>query len=184
MDFEQILSQVVPDLDQHGIRFALIGGMAMAFRGVQRTTLDVDFILLLDDLDRADQIFTEHGFRREFRSENVSHYLADDPAGRIDVLHAFRGPTLGMLERADRLSWPGGVAIPVVRTEDLIGLKIQASVNDPSRHDLDWSDIRLMLRHAAEHSLPIDWELVADYLELFDLQHKIPELQAIHGQTH
>ena len=50
MDFERVLSEVVADLDNAGIRFALIGGMAMAFRGVQRTTLDLDFILNIFDL--------------------------------------------------------------------------------------------------------------------------------------
>jgi len=50
MDFERVISLVVTDLDHAGIRFALIGGMAMAFRGVQRTTLDLDFILDTFDL--------------------------------------------------------------------------------------------------------------------------------------
>lgn len=33
----------------------------------------------------------------------------DDELGRIDILHAFRGPTLGMLDRAERIK----VAKPV-----------------------------------------------------------------------
>ncbi|MCX6864679.1 MAG: nucleotidyl transferase AbiEii/AbiGii toxin family protein [Verrucomicrobia bacterium] len=184
MDFATVLSRVVTALDAQGVHYALIGGMAMALHGLQRTTLDLDFILLLGDLAAADQILRSHGYHREFHSENVSHYLGDDPTlGRIDLLHAFRDPTLGMLERATRLPWPDGTAVPVVSLEDLIGLKVQALVNDPSRHGRDWADILQMIRHAGDAAIPIDWELVADYLALFDFGDKLPELAHVYGQT-
>lgn len=184
MDFAKVLSRVVADFDEHGAHYALIGGMAMAMRGLQRTTLDLDFILLLNDLETADRILRSHGYHREFHSENVSHYLGDDAAlGRIDILHAFRGPTLGMLERANRLPWPNSVAVPVVHLEDLIGLKIQALVNDPSRRERDWADVVQMIRHARDHSVTLDWELLGDYFILFDLHDKLAELVAIYGQT-
>ncbi len=182
MDFTQVLSRVVSDLDKHGVHYALIGGMAMAMRGLQRTTLDLDFILLLNDLETADRILRSHGYHREFHSENVSHYLGDDASlGRIDILHAFRGPTLGMLKRADRLPWPDSIAVPVVHLEDLIGLKVQALVNDPTRRERDWADILQMIRHARDHSLAVDWELLGDYFALFDLSDKLTELTAVHG---
>lgn len=77
MDFTQVLSRLVGDLDKHGVHYALIGGMAMAMRGIQRTSLDLGFILLLNDLESADRILKSHGYHREFHSENVSHYLGD-----------------------------------------------------------------------------------------------------------
>ena len=184
MDFAKVLSNVVSDLDKHRVHYALIGGMAMAMHGLQRTTLDLDFILLLDDLTAADKILQSRGYHREFHSENVSHYLGDDPAlGRIDLLHAFRGPSLGMLERAARLPWPSGIAVPVVHLEDLIGLKIQALVNDPARQEHDWADILQIIRHAGDYSISIDWELVADYLALFDLSEKLPALTHLYGHA-
>ena len=185
MDFAKVLSRVVSDFDKHGLHYALIGGMAMAMHGIQRATLDLDFVLLLDELATADEILRGHGYHREFHSENVSHYLGNDPVlGRIDLLHAFRGPTLGMLERATRFSWSDGIAVPVVRLEDIIGLKIQALVNDHARQGRDWADIFQMIRHAGEYSVFIDWELVADYFELFDLGDKLSELRHLYGQTH
>jgi len=184
MNFAKVLSHVVSDLDAHGVRYALIGGMAMAMHGLQRATLDLDFILLLDDLATADEILRSHGYHREFYSENVSHYLGNtSDLGRIDLLHAFRGPTLGMLDRATRLPWPDSIAVPVVHLEDLIGLKIQALVNDPARQGRDWADILQMVSHSADCSIAIDWELVADYLALFDLGDKLPELTHVYGQT-
>lgn len=185
MNFAKVLARVVTDFDAHGVHYALIGGMAMAMHGLQRTTLDLDFILLINDLDISDEILRNHGYHRAFHSENVSHYLSTEPAlGRIDLLHAFRSATLGMLERADRLPWPNSITVPVVHLEDLIGLKIQALVNDPARQSHDWADIHQIIRHAAAQSIPIDWELLTDYLALFDLSDKLLELTDLYGQTH
>jgi hypothetical protein len=182
MNFLETLPALVSRFDAAGIRYALIGGLAMAARGIQRATLDIDFILLLDDLEPADAILRSLGFRREFHSENVSHYLADDPvSGRIDLLHAFRRPALGMLDRAERLDLLPMLPLPVVRIEDLIGLKIQAAANDPTRHRNDWNDIALLLELAGRQRLPLDWELINDYLTIFGLQQQLPELRQIHG---
>jgi predicted nucleotidyltransferase len=89
-----------------------------------------------------------------------------------------------MLERAERLPWPEGVAVPVVHFEDLIGLKIQALVNDPSRQNRDEADILQILRHAGECAIAIDWELITDYLTLFDLGHQLEDLIQAYGKTH
>lgn len=150
----------------------------MAMRGVQRATVDLDCILMLEDLDRADNILQSSGYQRAFRSENVSHYIADDSSlGRIDLLHAFRGPSLSMLARAERLEVAEGLALPVVQVEDIIGLKIQAAFNDARRETADWLDIRLLIETAAQTSRTLDWELIADYLEIFELSRKCPELR-------
>lgn len=181
MNFELVFSQVVAELGARKIRFAMIGGMAMAFRGLQRSTLDLDFILLHDDLPAVDAILRSHGYRRAFESENVSHYQSPDPDyGRIDLLHAFRPATLGMLERAEILPGPAGSQVPVVHLEDLIGLKVQAAVNDPSRSARDWADIEWIVRHAGTSPQPLDWELIGSYLSLFELDEKLAELQHIH----
>jgi len=111
MDFSKVIAEVVGSLERAGVRYALIGGFAMALRGVQRATADLDFILALDDLSKAEEILSQHGYRRVFRSENVSHFISDDLAwGRIDILHAFRRPSLGMLERAESISVEPGLS--------------------------------------------------------------------------
>jgi hypothetical protein len=184
MNFEQVIATLVHRLDAEKVRYALIGGFAMGLRGVQRATMDLDFILMLDDLGIADRILLNLGYRREFRSENVSHYLNPDNAwGRIDILHAFRGPSLGMLDRAERLPVGRDLTIPVVAIEDIIGLKIQALVNDPARMLADWNDISLLLQSAREQRLVLDWDLLEDYLRLFKFEARLPELKSIYGQA-
>ena len=178
MDFRIVIQLVVGDLEAAGLHYALIGGFAMALHGVQRATMDLDFILLLEDMGKADAILTRHGYRRAFRSENVSHYTSPDDAwGRIDILHAFRRPSLGMLARADLVDVGEALRLRVVQIEDLVGLKVQAAVNDPARAEDDWHDIRLLLRTAGEQRVTLDWELVADYLQIFRLGEKVSELK-------
>jgi predicted nucleotidyltransferase len=184
VNFLKVIGAVCSDLDAAGVRYALIGGFAMALRGVQRATVDLDFILMLQDLEKADAIFRRAGYERAFKSENVSHYFSKDLGlGRIDLLHAFRGPTLGMLDRCDRISVADGVDLPVVQVEDIIGLKIQAAVNDPRRHDRDWFDIKQILENISESDQSIDWELLGDYLALFDLGDQLENMKGWYGAS-
>lgn len=178
VDFLRVLREVITGLNGAGVRYALIGGFAMSLRGVQRATADLDFILLLRDLGAADAVLTRHGYQRVFHSENVSHYESPDRAwGRIDLLHAFRRPSLGMLERAEAIMVASDLSLPVARSEDLIGLKVQALVNNPARADGDWRDIRSLIVVARESGLALDWELIADYLRLFGLEPELARLK-------
>lgn len=59
MNFEKVIGEFCGRLDQAGIRYALIGGFAMALRGVPRATLDLDFILMLEDLEQTDAILAD-----------------------------------------------------------------------------------------------------------------------------
>jgi len=185
MNFEKVIRHLVSALEERGVSYALIGGFAMALRGVQRATVDLDLILMLEHLETADRILTDCSYVRVFRSENVSHYESKDGDwGRIDILHAFRGPSLGMLKRAEPIEVFNGVRAKVVQVEDLIGLKIQALVNNPSRADRDWLDVRLVLEAAAEQGREMDWELLASYLEIFGMADRLEQLKDWHGEAH
>lgn len=78
MNFEKVIRRLVDEFEKGSVSYALIGGFAMALRGVQRGTVDLDFILMLDNLGTADGILTGCGYVRVFRSENVSHYESAD----------------------------------------------------------------------------------------------------------
>jgi len=152
----------------------------MAMREGQRTTTDLDFMLTLKDLETANKVLLEKGHERTFYSENVSHFQSQDTTwGRVDVLHAFRGPSLSRLERAELIEVDSGLKVPVVQIEDLVGLKLQAAVNDPKRAIRDWSDIQMLRQHAGARRQILDWELISDYLALFDRSGKLGELKAL-----
>jgi hypothetical protein len=75
------------------------------------------------------------------------------------------------------------VTTPVVQVEDIIGLKVQASVNDPRRMTKDWSDIRMLVEVSAEQQFALDWELLTDYAALFGLTDRVAEMKLWYGEV-
>ena len=88
-----------------------------------------------------------------------------------------------MLSRAESVPVLDGLAVKVVHIEDIVGLKVQASVNNPARAAHDWADIRMILEAAGEQGSSIDWSLIADYLAIFHLEARLDELKRYHGKT-
>jgi hypothetical protein len=182
MNFLRELSLLAEAFEEKNIRYALIGGLALSMRGVQRATLDIDFLLLSEDLPQAHAMLVDLGFERHFYSENVSHYLSiRAPRVRLDILHAFRHVSLSMIARADFLPWPTGICVPVATIEDLIGLKVQAFCNDPERFPHDWSDILLLTQYAQQNQLRLNWKLIQEFFEIFEILDKFQDLKRQYG---
>ena len=101
MDFEHVLTTLLAEFDRLRIRYAAIGGFALGVLGVPRATLDLDFLVHRDDLDKLDTSLTALGYQRFVDTENVSQYRHVDTLwGSVDFVHAFRKFALAMLERA------------------------------------------------------------------------------------
>jgi len=166
MDFETVLKFIVTDFSKGEVRYALIGGFAMGALGIMRATVDLDFLVHRDDLNQIEQIMSTHPYRCVYKTDNVSQYVSDlNPFGQIDFIHAFRRISLSMLKRATHIPvYDGNFAIPVLAPEDIIGLKVQSSSNDPLRENLEAADIQLILEH---YSSTIDWERLREYFQLF-----------------
>lgn len=62
-----------------------------------------------------------------------------------------------------------------VDAADLIGLKVQASSNDPRRRHLDLADVEQLLRRAPA----VDLDRVREYFRIFDRE---KELDALLGE--
>ena len=155
-------------LDKRGIAHALIGGLALGTAGVPRATDDVD---LLVDGARENEVHRAMlglGFVALYRTENVSNYAL--ATRRVDFVHARRPYAQAMLAEARRIE-SGGRVFRAALPEDLIGLKVQATSNDPRRTQ-DIEDIRAIL--AANPDL--DMARVRRHFELFD---RVPELDAL-----
>ena len=94
----------------------------------------------------------------------------------MDFLHAFRPHSLAMLDRAVLLKIFGDrLLVNTLIPEDLIGLKIQAMVNDPRREQLDLWDIKELLKL---HGREIDWSLIEEYFVIFDRTSLLEQLRA------
>lgn len=179
MDFKIVLNKLLNAFKEHNIRYALMGGLALGAWGVVRGTVDIDFLVHRDDMEKVDLIMKEMGYECKYRSENVSQYLSPLKIfGEIDFLHAFRTHSLSMLERAEEKVIFDNMTIKVLRIEDLIGFKLQAIKNDESRRNKDLADIEALIAFNREI---INWALVKEYFELFDFEELFNDLRSRYG---
>ena len=133
-------------LEAAGVRYALIGGLAVGIHAaVPRATVDIDVAahtragrdVAVDALERA-------GFKKtgEFEhSVNLRHATGEP------VQLAFDTEFDAMIERAESIE-VAGTNIAIVRKEDLIAMKRRAAA-DPSRRKSkrlrDQADVELLL---------------------------------------
>ena len=180
MDIERVLRTIVEEFDREGIGYAVIGGFAVGALGVMRTTMDLDFLLAAEDAARMEDTMHRLGYRCVYRTENVSQYVSDVKVlGEVDFVHAFRKASLSMLAHAREVAvFDGALRVMVALPEDVIGLKLQAAVNNPVRESREFVDIEALME---KHGACLDWERVREYFALFDRLQKFAELKGRHG---
>jgi len=180
MDFEKVLETLIREFTNAKIRYALIGGFALGAMGILRSTMDLDFLVDSRDLLKIDKIIKQYDYKCIYKTENVSQYVSDIKLfGSIDFLHAFRKISLAMIKRAKDLPvFNGKLNIRVVIPEDIIGLKLQALVNDTTRENREYADIEAIMAYYKE---PLNWNLIEEYFSLFEQQEKYEELKEKYG---
>lgn len=139
---------------------ALIGGVALAAHEVVRATRDVDFLVDAADADRVHAALIGLGYRCLHRSEDAANYRRDDEG--LDLLYAHRPESQRLLAAARERDTVLG-RIRVISAEGLIGFKLQALMNDPSRLR-DRDDILALLRSQRGR---LNMEEVRGYFTLF-----------------
>jgi predicted nucleotidyltransferase len=165
VNFSNVIKLLHRELTKAQIDFALVGGFAVSCYIKPRFTQDIDIIVFAQDSDKINKILTGFGYKLKFKSENIETYISDDyELGRIDLQLAFRKYGVAMLDHANRIEILPDIRIKVLRPEDLIGLKVQAINNDPSRYFQDMSDIENMMRL----EICKDMDKIKEYFELFD----------------
>jgi len=175
MDFLLVFEFLITTLKRQEIDFALIGGFALQVVGITRTTRDIDLVILAKDVQKIKDIMLKAGYELIHESGDVLNFAGKKfELGRVDFLLAHRKYALAMLERANEKSvLEGRFKIKVIRMEDLIGLKLQASINDPNRLRQDMADIEQLIRN--NHS-KLDMSLVKEYFQLFDREQDLQDI--------
>ena len=176
MDFELVLKSLIFEFSRLKIRCAAIGGFALGVLGAPRQTMDLDFLVHRDDLEKLDGALTALGYTRVFQSANVSQYRHPDAAwGSVDFIHAFRKISLAMLERAkDYPALGEKQSLRAAQPEDVIGLKVQAMFNDPERRSQEQNDIERLIAHYGRR---LDWNRIEEYYEIFGLTEEATKLR-------
>ncbi len=179
MDLAGVLALLLPALREAGVEPALIGGLALSAHGAGRATADLDLLVAGESSAAVAGVMQRLGYRTLHAGENAVNYASDDPElGRVDYLLAHRPYARAMIERARLNRILGQEHLLVVDAADLIGLKVQASSNDPSRARLDLADIQRLLAVAPD----LDLARVREYFQIFEREEELDALLAATGR--
>ena len=162
--FETAIRQAAGVLRASGLRWAVVGGLAVGARAEPRTTRDVDLAVAVSGDAEAEAVLYRlqgNGFSVVSVVEQTAmHRLAtarlqsSDPRIRgifVDLLFASSGIEAELANAAEEIELVPGLRVPVARTGHLIALKALARNDRDRPQDLD--DIRALLREAAAADL-------------------------------
>jgi predicted nucleotidyltransferase len=175
MNFALVFKFLIENFAREKISFALIGGFALQAAGVTRTTRDIDLLVLSEDSPKIKEIMVKHRYELLHESGEALNFVSKDfELGRVDFLLAHRSYTLAMLKRAaEEPVLDGKCKIKVLRVEDQIGLKVQASSNDPRRMHQDMADIKMLI---VSRYPKLDMKLLREYFSLFKREGELEDI--------
>jgi hypothetical protein len=176
MVFKAVLAKLINAFKKNKVDYGLIGGFALGVYGVVRATNDLDFLVDKKHEDFLKKIMKQNMYDVVYESKDVIQF--EHPTGifgSIDFIYAFRKPSLEMLKRAVKKElFEETISIKVLLPEDIIGLKVQAFVNQPDRKALELEDIKNLI---AANLIDLDWEIIKDHFALFNLDTLYKELK-------
>jgi predicted nucleotidyltransferase len=133
---ESALRKAAVDLNAIGVRWALVGGLAVSARAVPRFTKDLDFAVAVENDGEAEDVV----HRLRARGYEPLEVLEQDYVERlsgvrlarkgsdviVDLLFASSGIENEVVASADRLEVLPRLTVPVATTAHLIALKVLA----------------------------------------------------------
>ncbi len=139
-------------LQDQGISFALIGGVAVSVHGILRSTDDIDALVSkLPDISDADYA-RRFGFYRAKSKTGTVLTIDHRENGFVELLLANNS----LFDYALRMATPHpvlGSSVPVIQPDALIGMKVRALTNNPSRETKDAIDILAVNRKSSSPKL-------------------------------
>ena len=157
---DAVLRQAGTDLDAIGARWAVIGGLAVAFRAEPRFTKDVDLAVAVADDEEAEAIvnrlqvrgyalasLVEQDYTNRLATARLVRPVTGASSAFIDLLFANSGIEDVIVRRADQLEVLPSVFMPVASIGHLIALKALAG-----RHQ-DLTDLGYLISAATDADL-------------------------------
>lgn len=169
-DLYQTLQDLSRRLDEAGIPYALIDGLALAQHGFVRMTEDIDILLTPEGLNNFKDLMLGRGYVLAFSGARKA-FRATDTGVRIEVITSGEYPGDG-LPKAISFPNPATVAeerggYRVISLDKLIELKLASGMTAPHRRR-DLADVQDLIRVLA---------LSSDFAEKLD-----PSVQSLYTQ--
>lgn len=136
-----ILGIAARDIQEAGVEWLLVGGLAVNQHGYARQTLDVDLMIAADDIEKVRSVMTTAGFTDVSIRKNVGFFRMPDMEPRVDFLRVDNETMQKLLARAVEIKmYDYRIRIPTLK--DLFAMKIFAlAQNTEQRMGKDLSDI-------------------------------------------
>ncbi len=161
-------------LEEEGLEYALIGGMALVAHGYRRFTEDVDILMTPETLKKFKEKFLGRGYVPAF--QGARKVFRDTGTGvRIEIITTGEYPGDG---KPKPVSFPNPTTsrfpregIWLITLEKLIELKLASGLSAPHRlKDLsDVQDLILRLNLPAEFENELDPSVRAEYRRLWEM---------------
>jgi hypothetical protein len=143
VDRTNMLENLISLLNDHGIRYCVIGGQGVNAYVEPLVSLDLDLVIAVEQLGRAESLLAD-----SFRVERFPHTLNLSQAGSDLRVQIQTDPRYGAFVERATLRQILGLTLPVADMEDLMLSKIWA-VQDPARRaskrQKDLADIARLL---------------------------------------
>lgn len=170
MKFDAVLRMWKEWFEREGIRYAVIGGLAVQAWGHSRFTKDIDIVVPSDVRERVVAQAETLGYETLNVSGGYSNHLHPNrDLGRLDFMYVDPATAEKLFAAAEDRPILAEVTAPVARPEHLAMMKAIAMKSSPQRVLFDAEDVRMLL------TVPgVDRAQVRDYfakhglLELFD----------------
>lgn len=146
-DFKTILTKLSSALDKSHIQAPLFGGFVLPVYGVERLTMDLDFMLAEEDLDGFGVILEDLGYQRVFKNLHYAKFRHRDD-GVLDIDTVFTQAD-SIRKIASAAAWHEvlGVSFLCVSLDMLLGTKLHAiRYNEARRGSRDFDDVVELMR--------------------------------------
>lgn len=161
MRFDEVLRTFARFFEREGIRYALIGGLAMQAWGRSRLTKDIDFAVDSSVRGRLIAFAESLGYETLYVSEGYSNHVhTDEQWGRVDFMYLSGDTAEKIFAAAQAKTVVGDEAAPVASAEHLAMMKAVAMKNFPHRALFEGEDVRLLMNAPG-----VDREAIRDYFE-------------------
>ena len=158
MQFDEVLRTWKEFFEREGVRYALIGGLAMSAWGSSRSTDDVDFVVEA----AAQPLVLEFAEAQGFEALHVSTGYSNHQRGgdKLDFMYVDPSTAEQIFDHAAKKTFVGDIPLQVASPEHLAAMKAIAIKSAPRRAFRDMHDVGLLLR------LPgVDRKFIRDYFE-------------------
>jgi hypothetical protein len=171
----ETLRKLASRLPKENIRYAIIGGMAVAIHGLVRPTQDIDLLLTREGLDRFHEQLVGRGYLPLFAGA-WKHFRDTTTGVKVEVVTAGEFPGDG---KPKPVSFPDPQdasvevdGVSVLRLPRLIELKLASGLSAAHRTLRDLADVQMLietLHLSADLAEQLDPSVRGEYQRLWSL---------------